>query len=710
LQAIRTEWDADWLEDPDGSRPRDVQLTFIFPGLGLRKAQPLTHKGSSERDWWHTAQRMRRVEETRDDPAVCPPAMPGQLLLIKPRRTLEQQMEQRIRDRPMPDRELVESLVASQAAGRGETWKRRVAGLARLLLAVREADGGGPIPVEALDDLPALRPAVADVLQQAGLLDAPSDWTPSPMLRGIRQPRPRSCLHCQAWGFGTRCPGCRGWRDKQENYDTGDCTRCQCEDVLLREGLCRGCCLDISLHGIDTREQTWRQLMLGAPFTFKTTIRHAYLRHEPGTPGSQPYWKRPQAPPRTVSEHRLAPGQEPLFPMRRDWSRVGALPLAELPALTPGDDELIAELQAEMEDQQWSEGPLTYGLRSLRVLASWLGTEAPIPEEDIQALAVDARRGPGPRLAQFLDNKGLLIPAVRKDAAQHRVEALLAEYTGQIADELRLWVTVLRGGGRWEHPATTWATIRRYLTYLRPVLTGWSASGISTLREISRDDMRAVLDTFKGRSAEAVHVASRSLFRALKQERVVFTDPTRGLTVATVRKVPRAISSDLLKGVIDRTPSPAGQFVVALVAVHALGASEITRLMTSELDLSKGRLTVRRPGRRHLIYLDEFTHGLAADWLRERHRRWPLSSNPHLIVSQISAMDANGTAVSPATIKYIFRQLGLNSRQVRIDRIFHEAQLTADPLHLIRLFGISEVTAVRYVQAAHPERTAKPLH
>ncbi|MFF2819626.1 hypothetical protein ACFVT9_29410 [Kitasatospora cineracea] len=72
-------------------------------------------------------------------------------------------------------------------------------------------------------------------------------------------------------------------------------------------------------------------------------------------------------------------------------------------------------------------------------------------------------------------------------------------------------------------------------------------------------------------------------------------------------------------------------------------------------------------------------------------------------------MDINGTAVSPGTIKYIFRQLGLNARQVRIDRIFHEAQLTADPLHLIRLFGISEVTAVRYVQAAHPERTGKSL-
>ncbi|MFI5688476.1 hypothetical protein [Streptomyces sp. NPDC051636] len=32
---------------------------------------------------------------------------------------------------------------------------------------------------------------------------------------------------------------------------------------------------------------------------------------------------------------------------------------------------------------------------------------------------------------------------------------------------------------------------------------------------------------------------------------------------------------------------------------------------------------------------------------------------------------------------------------------------SADPLKLIRLFGITEQTAVRYVTAAHPERTAK---
>ncbi|MEU8926676.1 hypothetical protein AB0D10_38105 [Kitasatospora sp. NPDC048545] len=610
----------------------------------------------------------------------------------------------------MPDRELVESVVADRAArqGRDGFWRRRVAEMSRLLLAVRAADGGGLIPVEALQDLPCLRSAVGQVLQQAGLLDAPAGWTPSPTLRGVRQPRPRSCLHCQAWGFGVRCPGCRGRRDNQDNFELGACTRCRCEDVLLQDGLCRGCSLDISLHGIEVREQTWRQLMLGAPFTFNTTVRHAYVRHEPGSPARQSHWI-PPPPPRAVSEHRLAPGQEPLFAMRRDWRRVGALPLAELPGLTAGDDELLAELQAEMDRHQWSESPRTYCLRNLRVLAAWVGTEAPIPEEDIHALAADAPRGPGRRLAQFLSGKGLLVPAPRQDVDRLQVERLLAEHTGQIADELRVWVTVLRGGGRWQHPATTWRAIRRYLAYLRPVLAGWSASGISTLREISRDDMRAVLDAHEGRAAEAVHVASRSLFRALKQERVVFTDPTRGLTVATVKRVPRGIPSDLLKGVIDRTPSPAGKLVVALVAVHALSPSEITRLMTSSLDLPKGRLTVRRPGTRHLIYLDEITHQLAADWLRERHQRWPFSSNPHLIVNQINAMDANGPATSRSTIKNIFSRLGLNPQQTRIDRIFHEAQLTADPVHLIRLFGISEVTAVRYVHAAHPERTGKPL-
>jgi hypothetical protein len=44
---------------------------------------------------------------------------------------------------------------------------------------------------------------------------------------------------------------------------------------------------------------------------------------------------------------------------------------------------------------------------------------------------------------------------------------------------------------------------------------------------------------------------------------------------------------------------------------------------------------------------------------------------------------------------------------LRQDRILDEAHASTDPLHLMRLFGISEVTAMRYITAAHPERTAR---
>ncbi|WP_240965191.1 transposase family protein [Streptomyces zingiberis] len=33
-----------------------------------------------------------------------------------------------------------------------------------------------------------------------------------------------------------------------------------------------------------------------------------------------------------------------------------------------------------------------------------------------------------------------------------------------------------------------------------------------------------------------------------------------------------------------------------------------------------------------------------------------------------------------------------------------EAQQTADPVHLVHLFGIHPGTAVRYVHAAHPDK------
>lgn len=64
--------------------------------------------------------------------------------------------------------------------------------------------------------------------------------------------------------------------------------------------------------------------------------------------------------------------------------------------------------------------------------------------------------------------------------------------------------------------------------------------------------------------------------------------------------------------------------------------------------------------------------------------------------------------VSRLAISLIFRPLGLNPSKLRQDRILDEARHTADPVHLMRVFGITARTAMRYVSTAHPERQAVP--
>ena len=60
--------------------------------------------------------------------------------------------------------------------------------------------------------------------------------------------------------------------------------------------------------------------------------------------------------------------------------------------------------------------------------------------------------------------------------------------------------------------------------------------------------------------------------------------------------------------------------------------------------------------------------------------------------------------VSRLAISLIFRRLGLALSKLRQDRILDEADQTADPVHLMQVFGITARTAVHYVCAARPER------
>ena len=144
------------------------------------------------------------------------------------------------------------------------------------------------------------------------------------------------------------------------------------------------------------------------------------------------------------------------------------------------------------------------------------------------------------------------------------------------------------------------------------------------------------------------------------------------------------------------------RFALALVAIHALRPDELRAFELADLDLTRARLTVRRAARTHVIYLDEITLECADAWLRDRHGRWPRTANPHLFISRVTATDT--VPVSYQYISRCFAPARITASQLREDRILDEARHTADPVRLMRLFGISDATAMKYVFTAHPER------
>ncbi|MEV7346634.1 hypothetical protein [Streptomyces sp. NPDC093544] len=90
---------------------------------------------------------------------------------------------------------------------------------------------------------------------------------------------------------------------------------------------------------------------------------------------------------------------------------------------------------------------------------------------------------------------------------------------------------------------------------------------------------------------------------------------------------------------------------IALVAVPALPGEELRTVRTSDLDLARSTLEVRRGLLRHTLYLEEFSHRLASEWLAYRYHRWPASTNPYLLVSQKTALDPEHPVVSRTLLR-----------------------------------------------------------
>ncbi|MEU0602185.1 hypothetical protein ABZ484_28680 [Streptomyces sp. NPDC006393] len=251
---------------------------------------------------------------------------------------------------------------------------------------------------------------------------------------------------------------------------------------------------------------------------------------------------------------------------------------------------------------------------------------------------------------------------------------------------------------------------------MTPILEGWVEAGINNLREITRNHVETAVTDLPHARRHSVHPPLRSLFRALRRERQIFRDPARSVSLPHAPRLPTPPPSDRLKGVLNRVDDVRSQLIVALVAVHALAHDDLPSLLLEDLDRTRGQLRVHRRGRRdHFVYLDEATIELAAAWLRERHRRWPRTTSPHPhphphpLISRVSAADETNPRVSTEVTKTVFERVGISARKLREDRIYDEARYTADPVHLMRLFGLGKTTAMKYATAAHPDKKPGPI-
>jgi hypothetical protein len=525
------------------------------------------------------------------------------------------------------------------------------------------------------------------------------------------------CPVCLGWGPLTQytcCAACSKWRRAFPGQAA--CLHCSRVTHVSRDGLCRPCLMIIrdGDPGWILRPRPGRPLQLGFLLTGVRLPRASSLtlpanRKDKQAPGgittasraTQPSRPRPAQP---VSPHLVNPAQGILFAARRDWSFLNAGELDQLPALTPAASALVDELDRHARACGMDNGPRNNATKTLRILLAWLGADAPVHEADIRALSSRPSTAIR-RVLQFLDDRGMIIPdpARQGTAVERTINHHIDALPDVIAGEVRQWVKVIRGEGRRAHQKLPFSSVRSYLNCFHPVLAEWGQH-VTSLREITRDDVQAALGQHPGARAHNLLPALRSLFRALKREKIIFRDPTSGITLRTMQKLPAPIPTDQLRGLIDRAGTPLAKVTVAMIAIHALGKKETTLLLLEDLDLSRGQLAVRRPTGTHTAYLDDLSRSLMTGWLRERHRCWPLTRNPHLLVTRHTAVDTAGPPIAHTVLDAIFGKLGLTPSQVRQDRILDEARHTADPVHLMRVFGLSAHPAMKYIQAAHPDR------
>lgn len=265
-----------------------------------------------------------------------------------------------------------------------------------------------------------------------------------------------------------------------------------------------------------------------------------------------------------------------------------------------------------------------------------------------------------------------------------------------IAAELRQWFYALRDGSSAppRSRARNIETVRQHVSAVVPALRSWSAAGHESLREITREEIVAVLPADANGRRQALG-SLRILFRFLKACRMTFVNPTARMRAEQPRpNYPMPIDLDVVRDALD-VAKPARAALTALVAFHGLRSGQLRALLLT--DVRDGRLHIEN----RTVVLAGPVRDRLAIWLEERARRWPGTANSHLFVSHYTAV-----RTGPVSSVWITDTNRVPVKAIREDRILNEAIATGGDVRRISdLFGLSVGGAERYVIPARPEPT-----
>lgn len=245
---------------------------------------------------------------------------------------------------------------------------------------------------------------------------------------------------------------------------------------------------------------------------------------EPGR--SQPA-NRPAV--RRTSSHLVDPAQATLFDMRRDWTCLTVGELDQLPALTPGAEALLDKFRQHAQEHGWNAASQNTGARTLRILLAAVGADAPIHDADIRALP-GRRSTTIRRVLQFLTAEG----GHRRPAPpwQRRRTRRSAAHLNASRRHRRGTTLLGTGPARPGPPAASAVPVDH-----DPFL---SQLPVPNAGQLGRPRRQPARDHQAGhprgpqepatRDSPQSPVGPHSLFRALKQEKLIFRDPTRGIS------------------------------------------------------------------------------------------------------------------------------------------------------------------------------------